>query len=82
MDQKAEAGSEVAALLAHIQKTYESAVLGLSGLASGAAKHEFITARMERIGELHEELSQLVGEEQASMLLVQVCEHDIEWPTY
>lgn len=70
--------SEVARLLEHIQAQYESAVLGLSGVASGTATHAFITARMERMGQLHHELAQLVGEKEAIALFVQTVESNTE----
>ena len=71
-------GSEVARLLENIHAEYESGVRGLSGLASGSATHEFITARMQRMGQLHRELEQLVGEEKAIELFVQRLEGGIE----
>lgn len=64
------AASEVAQILIQIQAEYESGMRGLYGLASGAAKHQFITARMERIDQLHITLGECVGEEQATQLLV------------
>ncbi|HLI71830.1 MAG TPA: hypothetical protein VKV19_18905 [Ktedonobacteraceae bacterium] len=67
--QQEEARSEVAQILAQIQAEYESAVIGLSGLASGTASHEFITARMERMGQLHKKLFHLVGENDAIALV-------------
>lgn len=71
-------GSEVARLLEHIQAEYESGVLGLSGFASGTATHEFITARMEQMGQLHHELELLVGEKEAITLFVQTVESSKE----
>jgi hypothetical protein len=62
--------SEVAQIMAQIQAEYESGTCGLSGFASGTAKHEFITARMERIGQLHSDLRDIVGEQHATGLLV------------
>lgn len=62
--------SEVARLMRRIDEEYEAAERGLSGLAQ-VAQHEFITARMERIGEHYEDLQQLVGEEEACRLLVE-----------
>lgn len=67
--QQEEARSEVAQILAQIQTEYESAVIGLSGLASGTASHDFITARMERMGQLHKKLFHLVGENDAIALV-------------
>ncbi|HEY1352504.1 MAG TPA: hypothetical protein VGF67_23035 [Ktedonobacteraceae bacterium] len=64
------ATSEVAQILTQIQAEYESGMRGLCGLAEGATKHQFITARMERIDLLHSTLGECVGEEQAMQLLV------------
>lgn len=54
--------SEVARLLAQISAEYEAAQRGLTGLAYGSAKHAFITARMENMGQLHSQLQDIVGE--------------------
>ncbi len=43
-------------------------------MAAGVSKHEFITAKMERIGECHEALKVLVGEHEANMLLAETLE--------
>jgi hypothetical protein len=42
------AESEVASLMQRIDLEREAAQLGLTGLAYGTARHDFITARMER----------------------------------
>jgi hypothetical protein len=47
----------------------EAARLGMHGYAE-VAKHEMITAKMERMGALHEELRGLVGERLATEILV------------
>ncbi|HEY1348028.1 MAG TPA: hypothetical protein VGF67_00210 [Ktedonobacteraceae bacterium] len=75
METQKKATSEVAHLLAQMQTEYEAAARGLSGLASGVACHRFITARMERIGQLHAALEEVVGEEQAAQLLVSTLEN-------
>ena len=54
--------SEVTRLLAQISAEYEAAQRGLSGLAYGTSKHEFITARMEHLGQLHNQLQSIVGD--------------------
>jgi hypothetical protein len=46
---------------------------GLTGLAI-TAPHEFITARMERIAEYHEELQALVGEPAAIQVVAEALE--------
>jgi hypothetical protein len=54
-------GSEVARILAQIREEYEAAKLGLSGMALGTCKHEFITTKMENMGKLQLELGALIG---------------------
>jgi hypothetical protein len=66
--------SEVASILAQIQAEYESGRQGLTGVASGTARHDFITARMEQMGLLHQELQKLVGEQDAIALIAQSLE--------
>jgi hypothetical protein len=61
-------GSEVARLLQQIRQEYESAQLGLTGLAYGTSQHKIITEKMEHISQWHEELQALVGD--AAMELV------------
>ena len=70
---QAENHSEVARLLKQIDLEIEAAQQGLSGLASGAARHSFINARLERMSELHDSLHTLVGE-QAIVLIAQQLE--------
>ena len=62
MQNVSEHGSEVARLLSQISAEYESAQRGLEGLSCGTSKHEFITARMEHMGRLHNQLQSIVGE--------------------
>jgi len=54
--------SEIARLLSQIETEYIAATRGLSGFAAGA-KHEAITARMENLGKLHENLRAMVGDD-------------------
>lgn len=63
-----EHGSEVARLLLRISQEYEAAQRGLTGLAFGTSKHEFITAKMENMGQLHSELQSIVGEEAIALI--------------
>ena len=65
--------SEVSQLIHQIELEYEAAQRGLQGLAI-TARHEFITARMENIGTCHESLKELVGEQQASVILTETLE--------
>jgi hypothetical protein len=67
-------GSEVVRLRQRIDLEYEAAQRGLSGTAQGAAKHAFITQRMENMAAHHQALKQLVGEQGAIEILVDVLE--------
>ena len=69
------AESEVMRLMQQITAEYTAAKAGLSGLALGTAQHTFITARLENIGRCQEQLSALVGKEQAVKLVVETIEH-------
>jgi hypothetical protein len=68
-----EHGSDVARLRQRIALEYEAAMRGLTGLAI-TAPHEFITARMERIADCHQELQALVGEPAAIQVVAQALE--------
>ncbi len=57
--------SEVAQLRQQIADEYLAAQSGLTGLASGTSRHQFITARLENLGVIHERLIELVGSDEA-----------------
>ena len=61
--------SEVARIRLQIQAEYEAAGQGLTGLASGTARHEFISRKMENVAGLHQELIALVGEHEATAIV-------------
>ena len=63
--------SEVARLLAQIDREYEAAQLGLSGLSYGTSQHQFISSITERIGMLHSQLHDLIGDESIALISVQ-----------
>lgn len=65
------AGSEVAQLKQRIAEEYIAAQRGLAGLSSGSTRHDFITARMDTIGRVHEELIALVGPAEATKIMVE-----------
>lgn len=69
-----ELGSEVARLRQRIRLEYEAAQRGLSGTAQGVAQHTFITQRLENMADHHQALKQLVGEQEAIKILVEVLE--------
>jgi hypothetical protein len=60
--------SEVARLLSQISDEYEAAQRGLTGLSYGMSQHEFITARMENMGQLHTQLQTIVGDVAIAMI--------------
>jgi len=55
--------SEIARILAQIAQEYEAGQNGLYGPAQGTARHSFITARMENMAKLQNELEKLVGDQ-------------------
>ena len=60
--------SEVACLLSQISAEYEAAQRGLMGLTYGMSQHDFITARMENMGQIHSQLRLLVGDTAIAMI--------------
>ncbi len=63
--------STVAQLRKQIEAEYIAAQRGLEGLAM-AARHQFITAKMENMDRYHQQLVGLVGEERAIQMVAQV----------
>ncbi len=61
--------SEVARLLAQITAQYEAAKAALNGPAV-TARHDFITKRMEIIGESFEELTVATGSKEEAMVIM------------
>ena len=61
--------SEIALLRQQIEAQLIAMRRGLAGLSSGAARHAFITARMERIGAYQDGLASRLGENAADMLV-------------
>ena len=61
--------SEVARLREQIELQLQAMQQGLHGLASGRARHAFIQARMQRIGEYQDDLARQIGEQEADQLL-------------
>ncbi len=61
--------SEVARLRQQIELQLEAMRLGMSGLASGKARHAFIRAQMDRIGASQDTLARHVGEGVANQIV-------------
>jgi hypothetical protein len=55
--------SEIAQIKQHIALEYLAAKNGLTGLAAGIPKHQFITQKMENMGKYQAELEAIVGQE-------------------
>jgi hypothetical protein len=70
--------SEINRIRQQIQDEYEAAQQGLSGLASGTARHDFISSKTENIGKCHEQLVKLVGPEQAISIIASTIWSPIE----
>jgi hypothetical protein len=68
------AQSEVTRLLTRIEQEYASARSGLSDLASGTARHAFISGKMERIETCHRALCGLLGEQEATRVVMERIE--------
>jgi len=73
MMQEAGSQSEIARLIQQLDAECEAARLAMTGYAE-TAKHEVITKRMERMGVLHEELRGIVGEREATEVLVRAMD--------
>jgi hypothetical protein len=63
--------SEVAQLLEQIELEYQGARNGLQGLSEGSTRHEVITAKMERVADRVDELTTLVGVDEALALIAE-----------
>jgi len=61
--------SEVARIREEIELQLEAMQRGMYGFASGAARHSFIRARMDRIDEYHHKLTDQIGEQGADQLV-------------
>ncbi len=68
---KSEQLSTVTQLRQQIAEELEAMQRGFSAYAAGVARHDFIRARMERIGDRQEELAACIGPDNATHV---VCE--------
>ena len=64
----------MARLRYQIEQEYLAAELAMNGFAAGGSRHEFITAKMERVGECRKELAQFVGDQEATRICVEVID--------
>ena len=70
--------SEIAQLRQQIEMELASMRYGLSGFASGNARHTFIHTRMERVGACQNMLAQYLGEQEATQMVCQMYMHSME----
>lgn len=70
--------SEIARLRQQIEVELTSMRHGLSGFASGTARHTFIHTRMERVGACQDRLAQYLGENAATEMVFQMYAHSME----
>jgi antitoxin component HigA of HigAB toxin-antitoxin module len=70
-ENKSEQFSRVAQLRQQIAEELEAMQRGFSAYAAGVARHDFIRARMEQIGNHQEELAANIGSDDAANI---VCE--------
>lgn len=63
--------SEVALLRQRIEQEIEAMQQGLSGFAVGVARHQFIQVRMERVGEVQDQLAVRIGAHEAMQFVCQ-----------
>jgi hypothetical protein len=61
--------SEVAQLYHQIEVQLEAMRRGMSGLALGRARHAFIRAQMDQVGECQDALAKYVGEGLANQVI-------------
>lgn len=66
--------SEVAELKRRIELEYEAIQRAMTGLAAGTARHEYIMARLNNVGQYKEELSQHIGVGAAMKLVYELYE--------
>jgi len=57
--------SEFARLVSQIDAEHQAAKWAITAPNIGTAQHRFITRRLQKIGEYHQQLTQLVGPETA-----------------
>ncbi|MBV9230497.1 MAG: hypothetical protein JOZ18_14405 [Chloroflexi bacterium] len=77
--------SEVAQLRKQIELELDAMRRGMTGIALGTARHDFINARMQRVGACQDILARQVGEAAANHIVcsiyVQTMEQDTEFDT-
>ena len=65
--------SEVARLREQIELQIEAMQRGMHGFSTGATRHAFIRARLERLDQYHAALTRQIGEEDANQVVYGLC---------
>ena len=73
--------SEIAHIRRQIEMEIESMRLGMNGIALRSARHDFIHARLERIGACQDSLATHVGETTAHHIVCQLYIQTMEAET-
>ena len=73
--------SEIAQIRRQIAMEVESMRQGMSGIALGSARHDFIHARMQRISACQSSLASYVGDTSANHIVCQVYMQTMEAET-
>ena len=69
--------SEVARLKERLDEECAAAHQALYGYAQ-TGKHEYITARMENVGRVHDELIERIGQQEATEMLVKAMDRPVQ----
>ena len=72
--------SEIAQLRTKIEEELHAMRQGVSGLAAGNSKHQFIQAKMHRIGQIEDQLATHIGFDQATLFCCQAYIQVMEEP--
>jgi hypothetical protein len=73
-DSERMSGSEIARLRQRLEDEYTAGRRALYGLASGWAKHQFISRRLSNMDDCRLELERLVGKEEAMRIVCETLE--------
>jgi hypothetical protein len=65
-------GSEIAQLKQNIEQEYQAAQRGLTDLAFGAARHDFIIIHMQNMGQYCQQLEVVAGETATQQFLTEL----------
>jgi hypothetical protein len=66
--------SEIVRLSQQFAREFQAAQWAAQGLVVGAARHKFITRRMENMGKIRQELAQVIGDQVATETMAKILE--------